>query len=266
MQDLNVTLVQANLFWEDIPKNLDHFDYLLGRIGEQTDLILLPEMFNTGFSINPPACAETMDGPSIRFIRNKAQEKNTVIMATLLIREGDKFLNRLVCAHPDGQLETYDKRHLFRLSDEHKTFNRGEKRVVFEVKGWKILPIICYDLRFPVWSKNTWHAGEYEYDLLVCLANWPAVRAHVWKALMVARAIENQAYVAGVNRVGDDGFGNWHSGGTMALDAKGDALYAANDGEEMTGSATFSAGELKLFRNSYTLGMDWDRFTIHVKS
>ena len=264
MQDLKVTLVQANLFWEDIPKNLDHFDHLLGQIIEQTDLILLPEMFNTGFSINPSVCAETMEGPSVQFLRLKAQEKNTVIMATLLIQEDGKFYNRLIAFYPDGNIASYDKRHLFRLSEEHKTFNRGEKQEIFEVKGWKILPIICYDLRFPVWSKNTWNNGIYGYDLMVCLANWPAIRSHVWKTLLVARALENQACVAGVNRIGHDGFGNWHSGNTMALNAKGAIAYAADEGVEVTGSATFSALDLKLFRDSHTLGMDWDHFTIDL--
>jgi omega-amidase len=265
MQDLNVTLIQTNLFWEEIRKNLDHFDHLISRIGEQTDLILLPEMFNTGFSINPSACSETMDGLSIQFLRAQARNKNAVIMATLLIREGDGFYNRLVFSFPDGRLETYDKRHLFRLSEEYKIFKGGTKRKMVEVKGWKISPLICYDLRFPVWSKNTWADGVYGYDLLVCLANWPASRSNVWKTLLVARAMENQAYVAGVNRIGNDGFSTWHSGDTMAIDARGNVLYAAGEGVEEIRTITCSAQDLKLFRDSFTVGMDWDHFTLNVK-
>jgi omega-amidase len=264
MQDIKVTLIQANLFWEERDKNLRHFDHLIGCIGTETDLILLPEMFNTGFSINPSACSETMDGPSMLFLQEKAKQTRAAIMATLLIREGEGFYNRLVCMFPDGSFETYDKRHLFRLSEEYKIFKGGKKRAIFEVKGWKISPAICYDLRFPVWSKNTWSSGVYGYDLLVCLANWPASRSHIWKTLLVARAIENQACAAGVNRIGNDGHGTWHSGDTMAIDAKGQLLYAAREGTEEISSVIFSAQDLQLFRDSFTVGMDWDHFTIEL--
>jgi omega-amidase len=265
MQDLRVTLIQANLFWEEIEKNLGHFSYLLDRVGEESDLILLPEMFNTGFSINPSACSETMDGPSVQFLRDKAKEKKTALMATLLIREDEGYYNRLVCMFPDGRCETYDKRHLFRLSEEYRIFRGGRKRSIFEVKGWKIMPAVCYDLRFPVWTKNTWSHGKYGYDLFVCLANWPASRSHVWKTLLAARAMENQACVAGVNRIGRDGHGTWHSGDTMAFDAKGQVMYAAPEGKEEIHSVTFSAADLDLFRESFTVGMDWDHFTLNVK-
>jgi omega-amidase len=264
MQDLRLTLIQTSLFWEEKQKNLDHFDHLLGRIDEPTDIVLLPETFNTGFSINPSACAEFMDGPSMQFLRNKSHEKNVVIMTTLLICEGDGCFNRLVCMHPDGQFETYDKRHLFRLSEEYKIFKSGHQKLIIDVKGWKISPIICYDLRFPVWSKNTWSEGKYAYDLLVCLANWPECRAHVWKTLLVARAMENQAFVVGVNRIGVDGHGKEHSGDTMAIDAKGNLLFAAAEGREQVRTVTLSALDLNLFRESFTMGMDWDQFSINL--
>ncbi len=264
MQDLNVTLIQTDLFWEEAKKNLDHFDQLLGRISTPTDLILLPETFNTGFSSNPAACAETIDGPSMEFLRRQARKKNAVIMATLLICEGDGCYNRLVCMRPDGNFETYDKRHLFRLSEENRLFTAGNQPLVVEVNGWKISTIICYDLRFPVWSKNTWADGAYGYDLLVCLANWPESRSHVWKTLLAARAIENQAYGAGVNRIGTDGHGTGHSGDTMAIDAKGKVLYDAGEGMEEVKTIILSASELKLFRDSFTVGMDWDQFNITI--
>ncbi|MCX6304359.1 MAG: nitrilase family protein [Bacteroidetes bacterium] len=262
MQDLRVTLVQTNLFWEETQKNLGHFDQMIGSISEPTDLILFPETFNTGFSINPATCAESMDGPSMQFLRTKAREKDTVIMATLLISGENGCYNRLVCMYPDGRFETYDKRHLFRLSEEQKIFKAGHHQLIIEVKGWKISPVICYDLRFPVWSKNTWSEGKYAYDLLVCLANWPASRAHIWKILLAARGIENQACVAGVNRIGDDGHGTWHSGDSMALDSRGRVVYAAKEGMEEIETVTFSAEDLQLFRDSFTVGMDWDHFTL----
>jgi predicted amidohydrolase len=265
MHDLRVTLIQPDLFWEERQKNLEQFDRLINSVAGGSDLVLLPETFNTGFSINPSLCAESMDGPTMQFLRNKSREKDIVIMATLLICEGEDCYNRLVCMHPDGHYETYDKRHLFRLSEEYKIFRGGKQKLIVEVKGWKISPIICYDLRFPVWSKNTWKEGKYGYDLLVCLANWPASRAHVWKTLLVARAMENQAYVAGVNRIGPDGYGTDHTGNSMAVDAKGNIIYAAAEGMEVLQTVTFSAQDLNLFRDSFTVGMDWDEFTIHNK-
>jgi predicted amidohydrolase len=264
MQDLRLTLVQANLFWEERPENLEHFSYLLGGISEQTDLVLLPETFNTGFSINPSTCAEPMNGPSMQFLKKKADEMNVVIMATLLISESDGCYNRLICMQPDGQYQTYDKRHLFRLSEEYRIFRGGNQKIIIKVKGWNISPIICYDLRFPVWSKNIWHDGQYNYDLLVCLANWPASRAHVWKTLLMARAMENQSYVAGVNRIGRDGHGTGHTGNTTAIDPKGNVLFAAPENKEAVHTVTLSAQELSLFRESFTVGMDWDHFSINI--
>ena len=265
MEDLRVTLIQTSLFWEDTQRNLGHFDRLLGRIDDPSDLILLPETFNTGFSINPSACAETMDGISVGFLMARAAEKNAVIMSTMLVKEGNEYYNRLICAFPDGRLETYDKRHLFSLSEEYRIIKGGNRKLVVEVKGWKISPLVCFDLRFPVWSRNTWVNGNYGYDLLVYLANWPESRSHAWKTLLAARAMENQACVAGVNRIGNDGHGYHHSGDTMAIDAKGNVLYAARPGEEEIRTIAFSAQDLKLFRESFTLGMDWDPFEIKVK-
>jgi len=263
MDDLKVTIIQTNLFWEDADQNLNRFDQILAKLDEPADLILLPETFNTGFSINPARCAETMEERSVRFLKAKAMETNTVIMATLIISESCGCYNRLLCVYPDGRMTTYDKRHLFRLSEEYLLFNKGHQQLITEVKGWKISPIICYDLRFPVWSKNTWKDGNYGYDLMVCLANWPASRSHIWKVLLQARAMENQACVAGVNRIGADGNGTWHSGDSMAVDARGNVIFAAAAGQEEVKTVTFSASELQSYRESITVGKDWDQFTLN---
>ncbi|TSA25723.1 MAG: nitrilase family protein [Bacteroidetes bacterium] len=263
MENLNITIVQTSLFWEDRPANLAHFRELLNEIDEPTDLILLPEMFNTGFSINPEFCAEPMDGPSMLFLKEMAREKRVAITATLLVMEDGEYVNRLVFYYPDGRYLTYDKRHLFRLCDEARIFRSGEQRVIIPWKGWKLMPIICYDLRFPVWSKNRIVDGMYEYDLLFNLANWPIVRSYAWKVLLVARAIDNLAYVAGVNRVGVDGNGMDHTGDSMVVDHTGNVLFQAPAGEEEIRTITLDYEEMRLFRESFAFGLDWDTFTIH---
>jgi omega-amidase len=262
MQDLRITLIQTDLFWEDRERNLARFKTILEQTGP-TDLILLPETFNTGYSINPAKCAESPDGPSMRFLRDQAAEKGAAIMASLLILDRGNCFNRLVCMHPDGKQETYDKRHLFRLSEEYRIFSAGQRQLIVNIKGWKIATIICYDLRFPLWCRNTWNEDAYGYDLLVCLANWPASRSHVWNTLLAARAMENQSYVAGVNRIGEDGYGTGHAGGTVAVDPKGVEIFRAGEAEERIETVVLSAAGLDLFRQSFTVGMDWDRFTIN---
>ena len=263
MENLTITLIQASLFWEERQKNLDHFRRLIEGISEPTDLILLPEVFNHGFSINPEHCAEPIEGPSMQFLREMAMTKKAAVAATLLIHEGEIFVNRLLFCYPDGTFLTYDKRHLFRLSPEIRRIRRGEQRTVIPLKGWKLMPMICYDLRFPVWSKNRITGGEYEYDLLLILANWPVVRSYAWKMLMVSRAIENMAYTAGVNRVGKDGNGMDHTGDSMVVDPQGKLLFQAPAGEECVHTVTLDYEEMREFRESYPFGLDWDHFTIH---
>lgn len=263
MENLNITLIQTALFWEESRKNLDHFRKLIDGIHEQTDLIMLPEMFNTGFSINPGYCSETMEGPAVRFLREMAKLKDAAVTATVLIKDGADYVNRLIFYYPDGTFLTYDKRHLFRLCDEARMFRQGDKRVVIPLKGWKLMPMICYDLRFPVWSKNRMIGEEFEYDLLFFLANWPIVRAHAWKALLVARAIENMAFAAGVNRVGEDGNGMQHTGDSAVVDPKGNLLFQAPPGAETAKTVTLNSEDMRLFRESFAFGQDWDTFTIH---
>ena len=263
MDDLAVTLIQTFLYWEDPVKNIEHFSHLLDRIEGHPDLILLPEMFNTGFSINPLVCAEEMDGPSVRFLCTESASRNVIIMATLLIRDKDQFYNRLVCVFPDGSIQTYDKRHLFRLSEEYRILNAGNSRKVFEIKGWKIMPLICYDLRFPVWTRNSYKDGRYEYDALVCLANWPESRQHVWEILLKARAMENQAFFLGVNRIGLDGHGTNHTGDSLVADARGNVMMKAATGKEVIETISLSYLDLQMFRESFTVGLDWDQFSLN---
>ncbi len=264
MQDLKVAFIQTDLSWEAREENLKRFDLHLRKIHEDVDLVILPEMFNTAFSINPESCAEEMNGAGVTYLQKQSEVLNAVVIGSLLIRTGGGFVNRLIAAYPDGKLETYDKRHLFRLSEEYKIFNGGNERLVINVKGWKICPLVCYDLRFPVWSKNTYTDGRYEYDVLVYVANWPNVRSHVWKTLLLARAMENQVYSIGVNRIGEDGHGMHHSGDSMVVDPKGNILASAPSGEEAVMVARLSRQDLELNRESFTLGMDWDRFTIEL--
>ncbi len=264
MQDLKVAFIQTDISWEDKKRNLKRFDEHLEKINNQVDLILLPEMYNTGFSINPEAFAEEMTGQGVVYLQETSKAFDAVVMGSLLIRTGLGFVNRLVCAHPGGKLEIYDKRHLFRLSEEYRIINGGNAKLVVDVKGWKIRPLVCYDLRFPVWSKNLYADNMYEYDVLVYLANWPSSRSNVWKTLLAARGMENQVYCIGVNRVGKDGHGMSHSGDSMAVDAKGNIISSIPEGEESVNLLTLSKQDLELFRESFTLGMDWDRFRIEI--
>ena len=261
--ELNIALLQTDIFWEDNLKNLQHLSELVLKIRPSVDLIILPEMFSTGFTTNTAKCAESMNGPSMQFLKKIAAEKKCMVMGSLLIKEGSGFYNRMISMDSDGIFQVYDKRHLFRLSEEYKVMKAGEEKIIVQKDGWQLLPQVCYDLRFPVWSKNTFRNGKYEYDVLVYSSNWPASRAYVWKSLLVARAIENQAYVVGVNRIGADGFGTRHVGNSMVVDPKGIILAECEDKEEII-QATISMEDLILFRESFKIGLDWDRFTIEI--
>ena len=199
MDDLHITLIQSDIFWEDSLKNIEHFGSMIDALPVPTELIVLPEMFNTGFSTDPHRCAEMTDGPAIGFLREKSAEGNRMIVGSIMTGEGGSCFNRLICMRPDGTFDQYDKRHLFRLSEEYNTMKSGRTKTIVNWRGWNILPLVCYDLRFPVWSRNTWSNGNYAYDILLYVANWPKSRSNIWKSLLIARAIENQCYVIGVN-------------------------------------------------------------------
>ncbi|WP_028240015.1 amidohydrolase [Stutzerimonas azotifigens] len=253
--DLEIALVQTDLAWQDPERNRAHFADLLTR-ARGADLIVLPEMFTTGFSMESAELAEDVGGTSTAWMLRQAQALDAVVTGSLIIRAGDgRHYNRLLWARPDGSLAHYDKRHLFRMAGEHKHYTAGDRQALFEVNGWRVRPLICYDLRFPVWSRD-----PYDTDLLVYTANWPAARRQHWNRLLPARAIENLCYVAAVNRVGTDGKGHPYSGDSQVLDFQGDALLAAEAGDGVF-RTRLSAEGLAAYRERFPAYQDADPFT-----
>lgn len=253
---LNLTIVQSDLVWENVDANLQHFTKQLENI-EQTDLIILPEMFNTGFSMNSKNLAEKEDGKSINWLINLAKEKQSAVIASLIIEDNGQFFNRLYFVHPDGKLRFYNKRHLFRMANEHNYYTAGTESIIINYKGWRIKPLICYDLRFPVWSRN-----KNDYDLLIYVANWPERRNEVWKTLLKARAIENQAFVAGVNRVGTDGNNVIFSGDSSVINPYGKKISSIQEHEEKNEKIELDLNVLNDFRDKFPVHLDADIFDI----
>lgn len=262
MQDLSVTIVQADLIWGDIDANLNNFSNLLDKLDADTDLIVLPEMFSTAFAVDNVNIAEGAEGEAFRWMNSTALKKNAAVVGSIFVKEGSSYYNRLVFMKPDGTYVTYDKRHLFRLAGEHEKFSPGDKRVIVDWKGWKILPLICYDLRFPVWSKNRYINNNYEYDCILYLANWPGRRNYAWNSLLVARAIENQSYVVGVNRIGQDGNDIPHQGDSAVYNCRGRSLISTVPNEISVKTVKLSYEDIASFRKSFTVGLDWDKFDI----
>ena len=221
MQTLAVSIIQSALFWEDKSRNLAMLEQKIMAITEKTNLVVLPEMFSTGFSMKPALLAETMEGETIAWMKRIAISKKIILTGSIIIEEGGKYFNRLIWMLPNGTWGSYDKRHLFAFAGEDKHYTAGKKRLVTSVNGWRVHLQICYDLRFPVWARQQSDETP-EYDLLIYVANWPERRNHAWKTLLIARAIENQCYVIGVNRVGEDGNQIAHSGDSMIIDPLGD--------------------------------------------
>jgi|SRR3954463_9363364 len=259
MNDLKITLIQSNLFWENKQKNLEQFSKKIEDVKEATDLIILPEMFSTGFSMNPEKLAEDMNGETVKWLKEKANKKNCVIAGSFICEEGGHYYNRLVWMNPNGTFAKYDKRHLFSMGDENNHYAAGEEKIIVELKGWKICPLICYDLRFPVWARNT---KEASYDVLIYVANWPERRSYPWKTLLLARAIENQSYVIGSNRVGADGNGITHSGDSAVIDAKGEIISKIKPHEETTETVALSYSDLVEFRKQFPAILDADQFAV----
>jgi omega-amidase len=255
--DLELALIQTTLVWHDPAANREHFQALLEQ-ARGADLVILPEMFSTGFSMESAALAESEDGPTSSWLREQAQRIDAVVCGSLIIQAADgSYRNRLLWARPDGTLAHYDKRHLFRMAGEHKHYSAGDVQVLLELKGWRVRPLICYDLRFPVWSRD---AGGT--DLLLYTANWPGARRLHWNRLLPARAIENLCYVAAVNRVGEDGKGHGYTGDSQVLDFQGEALLTAGDGDGVF-RARLSSEALAAYRERFPAYLDADVFTMN---
>jgi len=237
MSTLTVTLIQTNLHWEDKAANLAMLCDKINGIKERTEIVVLPEMFSTGFSMRPEALAETMDGPTVSWMRETAAAKRIILTGSFICKEEQEgtiqYYNRLLWMLPNGQYGVYDKRHRFGYAGEDNHYTAGNKRLIASVKGWKINLQVCYDLRFPVWARQQPRLDSPEYDLLLYVANWPERRSHAWKTLLQARAIENQCYVVGVNRVGNDGNAIYHSGDSLVADPLGEVLYTCKDAEDV---------------------------------
>jgi len=253
---LNITLIQTSLFWENVEKNLYHFDKLISEISD-TDIILLPEMFNTAFCPKSNHLAETMEGETVSWMKEIAKNKNSAIAGTLMVKEGARVFNRLVWISKNGTIHTYDKHHLFSLIKEERYISKGTGRLIVEEDGWRICPLICYDLRFPVFSRN-----DVDYDVLIYLANWPVKRIEAWDTLLKARSIENQCYTIGVNRVGKDGNGIPFNGHSKVFDAFGKKLLSATKNIEEVLQIEISLDDLKLKRRQMNFLQDRDDFTL----
>lgn len=259
--DLRISLIQSDLYWEDTEANLGMFEEKIWQIRDEQDLILLPEMFTTGFTMKAKEVAEPVGTKTLRWMKQQAAQTKAVIIGSYVVKDGTDFFNRLYVVYPDGSTQHYDKKHLFVLAGEGKDYSPGTNRLICEIKGWKVMPLICYDLRFPVWSRSRKNEDSpYEYDLLLYAANWPKPRVNAWDALLAARAIENISYCAGVNRTGTDGVGADYVGHSAVYNYKGDRL-AYSEKEEIL-SLKLGAEELNSFRERFPFQRDADHFEL----
>ena len=263
MSSLSITTVQSNLHWEDKAANLAMFEEKISSIQSRTEIVVLPEMFNTGFSMHAQQLAEPMEGSTMTWMKRIAMEKKIILTGSMIIEENGNYFNRLIWMLPNGEYGSYDKRHRFAYAREDQHFTAGNKRLIASVKGWKINLQVCYDLRFPVWVRQQVSPGDAapEYDVIIYVANWPQRRSHAWKSLLTARAIENQCYAVGVNRTGDDGNGIYHSGDSMIIDPLGEILYQAGEKEERF-TAVLQKQPLDAARAAFPFWKDADHFLI----
>jgi omega-amidase len=257
MQDLKITLVQSDLHWEDIEANLAMFEEKIWQIGSTTDVIVLPEMFTTGFTMSAPKLAEHMNMRTFKWMKQMADQTGALILGSYIVTVHERYYNRLLWMEPGGHFKTYDKRHLFRMANEHKTYTAGESLLIGTWKGWR---------RFPVWSRNKWdfQTKKLSYDLMIYVANWPTARIDAWDTLLKARAIENLSYVVGVNRIGQDGHGIEHNGHSAVVSPKGDFIYS-NEGADLSRTIELNANSLHAFRDRFPAYMDADEFTIEFE-
>lgn len=256
MSDFRISLVQSDLFWEDIEANLQQFDEKLLSLKGKTDLVILPEMFTTGFSMNAEVLAEEMTGETVQWMTRQAREIGAAILGSCIIKDGEDYFNRLLFVEPDGSIQSYDKRHLFSFAGEGAHFTAGNDRLIIQYKGLKIKPLVCYDLRFPVWSRNV-----EDYDLLVYVANFPAKRSFAWKQLLIARSIENQSFTVGLNRVGVDGKDIDYSGDSCLLDYAGGTIMDLKD-KDTVETFAISIDKQNEFRKQFAFLQDRDSFDL----
>lgn len=261
MSSLTLSLVQTALVWEDKAANLQLLETQLASLRGKTQVVVLPELFSTGFSMQTQVLAEPMHGPTVQWMRTMAQQYQLIITGSVMIQEEGLFYNRLIWMLPTGELGHYDKRHLFAFAGEDRYYSRGNKRFIASANGFKINLQICYDLRFPVWSRQHATDGQPEYDLLIYVANWPERRRLAWMSLLQARAIENQCYVIGVNRVGEDGHQIYHSGDSMVIDPLGEVLFTKKD-EACVHTLTISKEQLQAYRRQFPFLRDGDAFEL----
>jgi omega-amidase len=264
MQDLNIAFIQADLSWENPGANREKFGHYISKLKNNPQLIVLPETFTTGFPVDPHQFAESPDGETVQWMKHQAKSSGAVICGSILLRLNGHFHNSLLWMLPDGSYSIYNKRHVFRMGGEHKLIRPGTELLDVSLHGWNIRPLVCYDLRFPVWSRNKVQHGNYDYDLLIYIANWPEARSYPWKQLLVARAIENQAYVLGVNRVGKDGPGNTYSGDSVLLDPKGMIIAHAGPFAQAVVETSLDGTELLSFREKFNVSLDWDMFKMII--
>jgi len=255
--ELKITIIQADLIWENAFENRKNFESKIDAITTPTDVIILPEMFTTGFAMQPEPLAEAMDGDTVQWMLQLAKVKNSAICGSIIIKEYKHYYNRFLFVTPSGEIHHYNKRHLFSLAGEHEYYQNDNKQVIIDYKGWRIRPLICYDLRFPVWSRNT-----SNYDMLLYVANWPKPRLIAWKTLLKARAIENMSYVIGVNRIGTDANGHEYTGNSMVLDELGSEMTSINENNETVITTTLSKEKLFASRNKFNFLSDKDMFEI----
>lgn len=254
---LTIAIVQANLVWERIDVNTDHFTKLVQTIDKSVDIVILPEMFTTGFSMNAEKLAQTMQGDTVSWMQSMAIENGFAICGSIIVEDDGKYYNRFIFVTPQGKMHTYNKRHLFTYANENKHYALGNKQLIFNYLGWRIMPQICYDIRFPVWSRN-----RDKYDLLINVANFPAERRDAWTTLIKARAIENQCYVAAANRVGTCGMGIYYSGDSMIVDAQGQTIATALPGQDRIIVGTIFMDNLLQFRKDFPVLPDADAFNL----
>ncbi|HEY5463422.1 MAG TPA: amidohydrolase [Hanamia sp.] len=269
MSSLTITLIQTNLHWEDKKANLEMLQQKIESIKKKTEVVILPEMFSTGFSMKPEILAEKMDGETVQWMRKMAAEKKIILTGSMIIEEpsasapdSKRYFNRLIWMLPNGEYGIYDKRHLFAFSDEHTHYSPGNKKLIASVKGWKINLQVCYDLRFPVWSRQSPGEPENQYDILINIANWPDKRRLAWKTLLRARAIENQCFVIGVNRVGEDGNKIFYNGDSAIIDPLGEIIYHKNILEDIF-TFTLQKEKISEIRDQFPFWRDADGFSIN---